>query len=149
MLVAGVVCNIILAFVLFTIAYMIGLPAPTETGVPKAIVVVQNSSAYNAGIRIGDTIKSIAINGDEITPIDTATIRGILKSDLNKNISPLTIKYLHNGEEKIATVIPNSKTKTIGLGIERIENVKQKQPYKFNPKNNSYYICISYYTVIL
>jgi len=124
-LVAGVVCNIILAFVLFTISYMIGLPAPTDTGIPKAVVVVKNTPAYNAGIAVGDTIKSISMNGREITPIDTTTIRGILQSDVKKDPSPLEIKYLHNGEEKIATVVPDSKTKTIGLGIEKIENVKQ------------------------
>lgn len=123
-LVAGVVCNIILAFVLFVSAYMIGLPAPTETGVPTAIVVVQGTPAYEAGIRTGDTIKSVSMNGGEISPLDTKTIRNILQSSI-KAPSALTITYIQAGSEKVAEVLPDRDTRTIGLGIERIENVKQ------------------------
>jgi regulator of sigma E protease len=127
-LVAGVFLNIVLAFVFFTIAYMIGLPAPTDSGVPKALVVMQNSPAYEAGIRVGDIIESVSMNGGEITPTNTTTIKGILQSDLNTKNSPLTIKFIQNGEEKISIVTPDPDTKTIGLGIEKIEKVKQNLP---------------------
>jgi regulator of sigma E protease len=65
---AGVLMNIVLAAVIFSIGYMIGLPQGIDSSDKRAIVsdrkivvvqVVENSPAWSAGLKEGDEIVSI------------------------------------------------------------------------------------------
>ncbi len=92
---AGVVMNVILASVLFTIAY--GLGEPT---VPAVIDSVQpGSPAQQAGIRSGDTI--LAVNGTPVKLFDdmrTAVGKAIAGAKGNEQTVPVTLSVKHHGD---------------------------------------------------
>ncbi len=121
-LVAGVVCNIVLAIVLFTSAYMIGMPTISDGGIPTVVTIVANSPAHEAGIVAGDTITSIAVDGVPIVPITTDTLRASVKN----NRGTVAISYIHNdvAHEVVVTPKDTADGKMIGIGIQPIKNVK-------------------------
>lgn len=72
-LVAGVFMNIVLAWFLFSVGYIVGLPQTTEELGPKAVVssqsvlvadVLSDSPAALAGVKVGDII--LEVNGQKI-----------------------------------------------------------------------------------
>jgi len=77
---AGVMCNVLFAWILFSVGFIIGMPtAVTEANADqvrgqKLVVteVVKESPAANAGIHVGDTITSVAngerLSEDKLTP---------------------------------------------------------------------------------
>ncbi len=117
-LVAGVLCNILLAILLFTISYSLGTPTISPTGTPTVIHITDGSPTENSGIKIGDTIVSVSKNDQLLTNIDTTT----LKSLINGSTDPVTIDYIHNKEAKVTTIIPIKKDDSvvIGIGVEKI-----------------------------
>jgi regulator of sigma E protease len=79
-LVAGVTMNVILAMVLFTIAYSLGEPTyPSVIG-----QVVQNSPAAAAGLRPGDTI--VSVNGHPVPQFTDLqnVVNGAIAADHSK-----------------------------------------------------------------
>lgn len=122
-LVAGVVCNIILAFILFTAAYTIGMPTTTPSGIPTIIAVTPGSPADNAGLTAGDTVQDVSIDGKIITPLSSKMVHEAIM----KGTGPVTFTYTHAGIQKNATITPEEKggKKLIGIGIESIGVVKQ------------------------
>jgi regulator of sigma E protease len=122
-LVAGVLCNIILAIVLFTVAYTIGMPAIIEGGTPTVVTVVPKSAADEAGLASGDTVQSIHIGKISVDAISTDA----LHTAIEKSKEPVIISYTHQGEAKEATLIPKDEdgTRRIGLGIEPIDTVRK------------------------
>jgi regulator of sigma E protease len=58
-LIAGVLANFVLAIVLFSIAFMIGIPSLKENGTPTILSVVHDSAADRAGLEVNDTVISI------------------------------------------------------------------------------------------
>lgn len=119
-LVAGVVCNILLAIVLFTVAYTLGTPAISDTGTPTVISVTNNSPIEEAGIRVGDTVLSVTKGTTTLSSPDTAA----LKTLVNNEIAPVTFVVERNNEERSVVVTPAKKDGVImlGLGVEKIEN---------------------------
>ena len=73
-LVAGVVCNMFFAWILISLGFMIGQPTPIDYGGdgvvqnPKLTVleVQTESPADNMGIRVGDTIESVATDEETL-----------------------------------------------------------------------------------
>jgi len=103
-LVAGVTMNIILAMILFTIAYgFIGEP----TLLPIVGQVVPNSPAAAAGLRTGDTI--IKVKGQ---PIQNFTdLQTIVNNDIahagSSNIVPVLMSIRHKGDTAAADTTVN------------------------------------------
>jgi regulator of sigma E protease len=122
-LVAGVVCNILLAIMLFTAAYALGMPAIVEGGTPTVVTVVPESAAHEAGLVTGDVVESIYIGGKPVDVISTDALREAIE----KSKEPVILKYSHEGIFKEATLIPKEEdgTRRIGLGIEPIGVVKK------------------------
>ncbi|MFZ4500174.1 MAG: M50 family metallopeptidase [Minisyncoccia bacterium] len=121
-LVAGVVMNIVLAFVLFTAAYTIGMPSTTPDGVPTVVSVTAGGLVDTAGIEVGDTIESIVVDGVEVSELTTTSIReSIAVSD-----GSISISYSHDGETKVADITfpETSSDRLIGVAIEPIAIVK-------------------------
>lgn len=107
-LAAGVTMNIILAWVIFSAGYMMGLPQATSELGPKAIVseqmvavidVLPGSPAESAGLKQGDLISKI--NGQAVaTETDVQTIIGARGGQNTE------IVISDNGTDKILNVTP-------------------------------------------
>ncbi|MBU3923164.1 RIP metalloprotease RseP [Patescibacteria group bacterium] len=73
-LVAGVFCNLLIAAIFLSIVHMIGIPSIVEEGKNykniqiQVVEVAKDSPAKDAGIKIGDTIKSL--NNQEIKELE-------------------------------------------------------------------------------
>lgn len=126
-LVAGVSMNVLLAIVLFTIGYTVGLPKAIDT-VPtqfatitnqqiQIIQVVDNSPADKAGIQSDDVIT--ALNGELITSIEQ--IRAV--ANINKDI-PVSFTYLRDETEYTVLITPEIlpvDTSQATFGISTLE----------------------------
>ena len=103
-LVAGVTMNVILAMILFTIAYSLGEPTyPSVIG-----KVVQGSPAAVAGLQPGDTI--VSVNGQptaQFSDLQNVVTKAI-KADKNQHSTlPLTMVIRHEGSNQTSTVTVN------------------------------------------
>ncbi|HZJ41180.1 MAG TPA: RIP metalloprotease RseP [Candidatus Saccharimonadales bacterium] len=107
-LAAGVIMNILLAWVIFSIGYMMGLPQATAELGPKAIIseqlvavidVLPDSPAALAGLQPGDLISKI--NGEVVaTETDVQRIIGA------RGGQETEIVISNNGEDKMLNVTP-------------------------------------------
>jgi regulator of sigma E protease len=120
-LVAGVVCNIILAVVLFSVSYMIGMPAADVNGVPTVVDVMPGSPAEKAGISLGTKVTKALVGGREVAPLDTTHLHEAIVAN---DGGPITLSYSDGSAEKTATLIPGADQK-IGLAVEGISNRKE------------------------
>ncbi len=112
-LIAGVVCNIILAIILFTFSYSIGTPSIEEHGTPTVIEITKGSPIDRSGIKVGDTITTIVKEGKKITPLTTASLR----TAINGQKKPLSITYIHNKETKTIEITPEEHNGTTAIGV--------------------------------
>jgi regulator of sigma E protease len=62
-LVAGVTMNIVLALVLFTAAYLLGMPTSVQGGTPTIVSVSADAPAGRAGLLVGDTVTAVSVDG--------------------------------------------------------------------------------------
>ncbi len=107
-LVAGVTMNVILAMVLFTIAYSLGEPT-----YPAAIgKVVQGSPAAMAGLRPGDTI--VSVNGQPVaqfTDLQNVVTKAIAADNNQNSTLPITMVIRHQGSSQTSIVTVNVREK--------------------------------------
>src|SRR6266853_6154635 len=105
-LVAGVTMNIILAMVLFTIAY--GLGEPTF---PAAIgKVVPGSPAAVAGLRPGDTL--VSVNGHPVqlfTDVQSIVNNAIAADNNHHATVPVKLEIRHAGEKQTISTTVNAR----------------------------------------
>jgi regulator of sigma E protease len=109
-LVAGVVMNVLLAMVLFTIAY--GLGEPTYPA--QLDQVLTNSPAAASGLKTGDTI--VSINGQSVADYDdmhtkiSADIASATAKDKTLQNVSLQVTYRPQGSTTIQTTTVNART---------------------------------------
>lgn len=121
-LAAGVIMNIILAWVLFTAGYLIGLPQSTDTlgkyarvSTPEVVVaeVLPNTPAEKAGIKTNDLILQV----DGVTVGSETSLQDAIAADANKIANIL----INRGGQKIniqaAPVATGGGRATIGVAI--------------------------------
>ena len=105
-LIAGVTMNIILAMVLFTIAY--GLGEPTF---PAAIgKVVPGSPAAVAGLRPGDTL--VSVNGHPVqlfTDVQSIVNNAIAADNNHHATIPVKLEIRHAGEKQTISTTVNAR----------------------------------------
>src|SRR5579859_5326569 len=103
-LVAGVTMNVILAMLLFTIAYSLGEPTyPSTVG-----KVVQGSPAAMAGLRAGDTI--VSVNGQAVpqfTDLQNVVNKAIAADNHHHATLPITMVVRHEGSSATQTITVN------------------------------------------
>jgi regulator of sigma E protease len=135
-LVAGICANFLLAWLLFSIGFISGLP--TSVGSEPAgyklsdvhltvLSVVPKSPAELAGLKTGDKIVNIAIGLDSTTYISPETVQSFVKESDGKEID---IGYTRgkNPEINLAKVIPTQNIKDnkleIGISMDMIGTLK-------------------------
>ena len=104
-IVSGVFMNFLLAIFLLIIGFNIGLPQIIDKNNESAaknieiqiIAVNNNSPADNAGIKMGDVIKYLTVNGKIITINEISTLQDAVENNKGKE---LTIN-LERGQKKI------------------------------------------------
>ncbi|HVY36144.1 MAG TPA: M50 family metallopeptidase [Candidatus Paceibacterota bacterium] len=121
-LVAGVVANIILALVLFTIAYSIGMPTTTDGGTPTIVSISPGLPAEKAGIAVGDTVERISAGGISPDTLDTDAIHTLIQN----HTGSVVVDYVHDGIKKETTLEPvmHGSDRLIGVAIEPVAVVK-------------------------
>lgn len=117
-LVAGVVCNILLAILLFTAAYTIGMPVASDHGTPTVVSVVSGSPSAQSGIVVGDVVTGINTNNGTLTTIDTTALHNAIVT----SSGPVVISYNHLGKNRSVTIVPtgNRINRVIGIAIEPV-----------------------------
>ncbi len=123
-LVAGVVMNVILAFVLISVGFSIGLPGAIGDTAPDGAIVSEHhlqvlqvesdSPAASAGLQTGDIIEGI----DEYNPQTVQDFQNYTQPKLGQEI---VISYSRGDTEATATVIPEALYSegqgAIGVGL--------------------------------
>lgn len=146
-LIAGVTCNVILAWVLFSGAYMIGAPTPASTiddpsrlknAQLMVLQVMPNTPAELAGLKTGDRVvkvvtpQAILINGTQesfITTIqntkpgETAVI-SVLRGDESMDISLIPSSDITAGKQQIGVAIDVVGTYRTGFFKSLVEGAK-------------------------
>lgn len=106
-LVAGVAMNALAAWLLFSGAYMAGLPAAVSEETPDALVVVSavvpNSPAAEAGILPGDQIVDVYTNRAAVDPLYPSEIVSFVQE---RGGTEITVEYMRQGTTTAVTVIP-------------------------------------------
>ena len=130
-LVAGIVMNLLVAWLLFTVGYMSGLPTSVANAPKGAVIsnqaltitsVLADSPAQKAELKAGDKISMMkAGSGVLDNPIDTNNVINFVKSHGDKEIN---ITYIRDNESKITTITPKigmtGDTPTIGISMDVI-----------------------------
>jgi len=128
-LAAGVVMNVILAWFLFSVGYMIGLPQSTDTVAKNAIVsepkvmiaqVVAKSPAEAAGLKEGDAV--LRINNEVI-----GTEKALQDAVAFNDGKATSIVVRRAGKEQTLSVVPvakNGDRATIGVAIYSASSVR-------------------------
>jgi regulator of sigma E protease len=129
---AGVIMNLVLAWILFSIAFMVGAPSSKESTIVNqkyvsnvATVISQvgsNSPAMTSGLTSGDVIKNIsAPSGESIVNPESSTIPAYIQRHSSEPIT-FTVEKL-NGDVKVYTVTPlyNTELDKSVVGISTSE----------------------------
>jgi regulator of sigma E protease len=99
-LVAGVTCNIIFAWLLISFGFMAGLPASVSS-YPSSIVsnpkvtitlVQPDSPALSAGIKVGDTVSAVSAGSDTLAVTDIPALQTFISSHGTSDILMTTYR---------------------------------------------------------
>ncbi len=128
-LVAGVTANFLFGWLLITLGFISGLPAPLGVSLPvenaQVVIttVIPDSPAAEAGIKSGDTLLSLSRNGVEsdLSPEGAANFIG-------ESSNPLEVK-LQRGDEIFNTTITPKEgivagKPAVGISMENVGTVK-------------------------
>ena len=118
-LAAGVFMNIVLAFVLFSLCFMIGAPESVDTGGKIQITeTLKGSPAQQAGVLSGDVIKGI----DGKTFATVSEIQDYISA---KGTSEISLDLNRSDKSLIVKVKPNLKDGkgVVGIGLDQVEIV--------------------------
>jgi len=130
---SGVVMNVVLAMVLLSIGYYVGLPqiidnheikgAKISEGKVQVIEVVDRLPAQKEGVQMGDTF--VSIDGIEFMEIEE--IQEYLDSKLAQEISLV----ISRGDEQISKVLTpeiNPETERAGIGVAIVKTATVSYP---------------------
>lgn len=120
-LVAGVLANIVLAIVLFSVSFMIGSPSLQEDGVPTVLSVVKDSPAERAGFIINDTLLEVKnlTTGVVYSDLDTNTLRDLIQ---RPDTSFEFVYQREKDKQSSVVIMPEQKDGfyKIGLSVEKV-----------------------------
>lgn len=151
-LVAGITFNIIFAWILISIGFMIGLPAPANQSVfgrtqnLQVVItdILTSSPAEKAGLNSGDTILSVQVDGKEISDPTSENISNAITQSAKGDV---VISY-KRGQENPKTVVisPSSDIvkgeRVIGISMETIGTLKLSPVLAFLEGAHSTYLLV-------
>ena len=117
---AGVVMNIILAFVLFSLCFMIGAPQSVDTGGKIQITeVLKGSAAQHAGILSGDVIKGA--DGQNFS-----TVLSVQNYISAKGGNEVALNLVRGGKSISVNIKPELKDGKgiMGVGLDQLATVR-------------------------
>ncbi|MBX4209477.1 site-2 protease family protein [Candidatus Parcubacteria bacterium] len=125
---AGVIMNILFAWILFSIAYMSGMATNVSEYNNKYIHdshvivldVLPNSAAEKGGLMDGDILISYRAGGATTTVASPATIQGVTRNSGGK---PITFEVDRAGKKSFATIVPQkaaSGNHSIGISMDMV-----------------------------
>lgn len=137
---AGILFNILLAWLLISWGFMIGLPSSVDS-IPRGatfenprVTVVQvlpGSPAEKAGLRTGDRLESLFVDAQlliDMQAIGDLTVEETQNFIARNGKEEITISYQRGSEQKTTTVIPEqgivSDKAAIGVSLDMIGNAK-------------------------
>lgn len=128
-LAAGVVCNIVFAWLLFSLGFMIGLPTPVENDFgaevknPSLTIidVMPESPAENVGLKSGDKIKNVYLeNGRVLSKLDPANVSNFV----NESSGKIFVEVDRGGKVLNFEIIPKEgiveDKKIIGINMDMV-----------------------------
>jgi len=128
-LAAGVAFNIIFAWLLFSLGFMIGLPTPVENDFgaevknPALTIVglLPNSPAQSAGLKTGDKIKNIALaNGDRLQQLNPENVSDFV----NKSTGEILLEIDRGGKILDFKITPaagiETDRKIMGINMDMV-----------------------------
>jgi len=131
---AGIIFNILLAWILISWGFMIGLPSSIDSIPPGAtfenprvtlIQVLPGSPAEKAGLRTGDRLESLDAGvqtAENLTVLETQNFIAL------NGKNEITISYERGSERKTATIVPEEgivpDKAAIGVSLDMIGNAK-------------------------
>lgn len=121
-LIGGVIMNLVLAIVLFTTSFSIGMPGIRQDGEPTITSISAGSLAANTDLVVGQKVDSVLVDGNKIETLNTETLRKYIV-DSSESVE---IKYFK--DEELKSVFFNTSEINgdvrIGISIEPVGNVK-------------------------
>ncbi|MCA9353379.1 site-2 protease family protein [Candidatus Nomurabacteria bacterium] len=129
-LLAGVFMNFIVAWILLSFTFMIGVYSygSESSSVDASLLITEvspDSPAYTSGILSGDVVKSLTI---EDTVIETPTVGEFQSSVKDSSGKPILLAVERGGQELSFSVIPeyreDNSSYVIGVGMSMFEFVK-------------------------
>lgn len=132
-IVAGILCNLLFAWLLFTAAFMIGTPAPADggDGFPVTDVrlmvtgVLPDSPALAAGLLSGDALLALS---DGVSEVPVTTPEDVIAFVSVREGTPLTLSFARGGEEHTVAVTPVAglipDAAAIGISMDTIGTLR-------------------------
>lgn len=128
--VAGVVMNIILAIVLITIGFSIGM-SPLQSspkdlgGSEKNLIliteIIKDSPAQNAGLKAGDKVISVTDGAGENQIKSVKDLQNITKKDAGQTVD---LRVTRDNQDRIIKVNLGTGKATLGVGLVQDTSVK-------------------------
>ncbi|MDD5491286.1 MAG: RIP metalloprotease RseP [bacterium] len=120
----GPVMNFVLAILLFTIIFMVGVNVP-DTATTRIGFVYEDTPAFKAGLKEGDIVTKI--NNQEIKNWDELT--KIIQPNYNKN---MPLEVLRDNKTIVFQLAPEyDKERKVGiLGIRSSQKLERDNPFK-------------------
>jgi len=107
-LAAGVIANIVFAWMLFTVGFMVGMPTAVSEDVPGARLlisgIVPSSPAASSGLQVGDEITSVTdAKGESSETLAPSSVAAFISE---RGGDAVSISYLREGETGQITLVP-------------------------------------------
>lgn len=133
---AGVTMNVVLAFVLLSFGYMIGIPQALDA--PKAGAIVDSTTVRIGGVLPGSPAEKAGLKTDDVVlgmngsaPENADALRQMIRS----GSGDVKVKILRSGTESEIVAIPEilKETGVRGLGLELFDVGNVRYPWYLAP----------------
>lgn len=122
-LIAGVLFNILLAIILFSLSFSIGLLASTSKNDPNAKILVtavrKDFPAEKSGIIPGDVVKEISVENDVLKPKSTEDVQSFIRAHKNKSIN-LSVERGGAIKDVVIEPIIENNLPLVGVSLDRV-----------------------------
>ncbi len=132
-LLAGVTMNFLVAWLLFSIGFMSGMPSSMSANNKNAKIqnselaitaIMPDSPAEKSGLVVGDKIKKLSTKSDNTEVPSVESIKYFVNKHKNETIN---VSFVRRGEEKTVELTPGKNDigePVIGIGMDMISTIK-------------------------